>query len=117
MRYFVGDKANSLWGASERGTIITAQPSPLIQRTSKVFARGRGLAWEGRKAWGAGGIQVLPRYNELEIDSKKQIVARLHDDDAIAHYDTFVILQEIKDALADRELGENDMVEIFGKSK
>jgi hypothetical protein len=112
LKFFAGDSVNPDWYASNRGLILTSKRMPILRPTSKVFTIGSCFAYEVRKALKLANMEVYPRWNSLQIDSTSQIVANLHNDDNINHYDTFVLLQEIRDAISDPRLEATDFLKL-----
>jgi hypothetical protein len=105
-------ETNKDWSKSNRGMLLTGRNLPLIRPDSKVFTVGSCFAYEVRKALKARNIEVFPKWNDIDIDFDTQIVAHLHNDDNISHYDSFVLLQEFRDALKDPELTEQDFLQL-----
>ena len=114
LKFFAGDQVNPDWYQSNRGMILTSKRTPFLKPTSKVFTIGSCFAYEVRKALKLAGIEVYPKWNDLPIDFSSQIVANLHGDDNINHYDTFVLLQEFRDAISDPGLTETDFMQLQG---
>jgi GSCFA family len=114
LNFFAGNAVNQDWYVSRRGMDLTARRTPILKPTSKVFTIGSCFAHEVRKALKLAGVEVYPKWNDLEIDFSSQIVAKLHGDDNINHYDSFVVLQEFRDALLQTELGETDFLQLKG---
>lgn len=91
---------NNDWYKSNRGQQITLRRTPIIDANTKIFTIGSCFAYEIRTAFKAKGFDVYPKYEHLQIDPNSQIVAKLHQDDNINHYDTFVIRQEFERAFS-----------------
>lgn len=112
LRFFAGEAVNADWYASNRGMILTSKRAPIFKPTSKVFTIGSCFANEIRKALKLADVEVYPKWNSLSIDFSSQIVAKLHSNENISHYDTFVLLQEFRDAFSHSELQENDFIQL-----
>jgi hypothetical protein len=95
----LGDLNND-WYKASRGKVITIRRTPIIDNDTKIFTIGSCFAYEIRTAFKSKGFDVYPKYEHLEIDPQRQIVAKLHKDDNINHYDTFVIRQEFERAFS-----------------
>lgn len=93
----LGDLNND-WYKANCGKMISLRRTPVITNETKIFTIGSCFAYEIRTAFKAKGFNVYPKYEHLEIDPKRQVVAKLHKDDNINHYDTFVIRQEFERA-------------------
>ncbi len=105
---------NNDWYKSKRGQKITVKRTPVIRNNSKIFTIGSCFAYEIRSAFKAKGFDVYPKYENLQIDPHSQVVAKLHQDDNINHYDTFVIRQEFERAMKGEHYGLEDFFLLEG---
>jgi hypothetical protein len=105
----IGDRLNPEWDDSNAGSSISVQREKLITKDTRVFTIGSCFAVEVRKALRKNGIDVYPKYDDIEFDPSRQAIGKLPARDNVNHYDTFSIRQEFERVL----IPERESIELY----
>jgi hypothetical protein len=114
IEFAVGTDVNRFWEDSRRGTLLTARRTPIVKRNARVFTMGSCFAYEIRKALTRLQFEVFPKWYDVKFNPATQIAGKLPREDNVEHYDTFVLLQEVRDALENTTLSERDFLQLKG---
>ena len=87
---------NPMWKEFNEKNVLTLEPLDYLRQDSKVFSMGSCFAVEIRTALMDAGLDVYPKYREMEIDHSRHIIGALPERDNINHYHTFAIRQEFE---------------------
>lgn len=111
-------KPNALWIKSEGGKRVTVGRRSVISPATKIFALGSCFALEIRDALSARGFDTYPKWSNVEYDPDRHqpgpVFKGRHPAEAIAHYDTFIIRQELDRAARRARWTEADMWSVKG---
>ncbi len=89
-----------VWASYFKAPSIHASRREWLRKDTKVFTMGSCFAVSVRNALIKAGIQVHPDYVGVEYDRATQIFDKIpHERTMFAHYDTFVVRQEVEAAL------------------
>ena len=87
------------WPSYFKAPAVHSDRRKWLSNESKVFTMGSCFAVSVREALIQAGIGVYPNYVDVPYDSETQIFDKIpHERSMFAHYDTFVMRQEIEAA-------------------
>ena len=93
--------ANRVWTEFHKSPQLASSKTFPLTKDMRVFTMGSCFAMEIRKALAKKGFVIYPDYLSVDFDQNTQVFDRVPERPFIAHYDTFVIRQEIETALGE----------------
>ena len=104
----VASEPNVAFKESARGHRVTVTRQADISTSTPVFAMGSCFAREIRIAMRGRGMDVYPKYFDVDFDPDRQRLSKLPEFDDVNHYDTYTIRQEFEQAFARTHYSEDD---------